>query len=659
MSCTPDESIESRFVPRRSITSFTIASSSIMEGHLLSTPQAHTEPNLIDDDKSGIVGATICFTPQPSPAASRPGSPLMKCSVETEEYIGSIEANQVNNETLVDDDMHEFELLDGNESKASIKVEDVDVDDKLVDDLLKDAVTPMKQDLGSHDLDLEEMISSPPSSLPSLNEEDPTCGKKTEAKKPTERPLLNEESLQYSDATHFSRMTKSMLSHMAKLGNQDVAGEEGGASDTPSSPKVDATPINTLKTLKTFWENHIVGKTMEGPEGGSSMNPPNESDQQSISNSVGNSHASSRTHSQPHLVSTINYVWLWIQSLVLLCAFSAKKIIEQICNALARSIISTAAGQIGSTENESSDDPVLEEVVGSARLKLDNLFSKSVEEKDSKLSNETDNSADGATTSQEAFVWKSRAALIIALAVFILHMLLKIFADDAMSSDATDSVCFGNNITTSVDDASYLEVDLDPTSDTIHLEMHANSVMSWIGFSASIVIALLSAYIYKPKFLKKISMKKESKYLTGLWTVQEHEQFIKGFEQYGTNWKLVSPFIPTRTYEQVKAHGIHWRKIGSPDTMKRSKKIEVESPKPIVASSYVVSPQKTPKTTNITNVGIKAEDTQSTMKITNTKSKTRAEQLASARAYAENLKMTQSAKKKNETKTKRSSRHSL
>lgn len=653
MSCTPDESIESRFVPRRSITSFTIASSSMMEGHF-STPQARTEPSLIDDDKGGIVGATICFTPQPSPAGSRPGSPLMKRSVETEEYIGSIEADQVKNGSLVDDDVHEFELLDGIESKASINVEDLDVDDKLVDDLLKDTAASMKQDLGSHDLALKEMINSPPSSLPSLNEEDATRGK-AEAKRPT--PLLNGDSLQYSDATPFSRMTKSMLSHMAKLGNQDIAGEEGGASDTPSSPKVDATPISKLKTLKTYWENYIIGKTMEKPEGVNATNPPNESDHLSISNSVVNSHASSGTHSKPYLVATLNFVWLWIQSLVLLCAFSAKKIIEQICNALARNIISTAAGQIGPMENESSDEPGLEEVVGSACLKLDNIFSKSVQEKDSKLFNETDNSANDATTSQGTVVWKSRAALFIALVAFILRMLLKLSAYNTMSSDATDGVCTSTN-TTNFDDVSYSEIDLDPTTDTIHLEMNANSIMSRIVVFASIAIALLCAYIYKPKFFKKImSIKKESKHLTGLWTVQEHEQFIEGFEQYGTNWKLVAPFIPSRTYEQVKAHGIHWRKIGSPDTMKRSKKIEVESPKPVVASS-VVSPQRTPKTTNITHTGIKNDPEEETHS-TKTKIKSRGEQLASARAYAKNLKKTQSAKKKNETKTKRSSRHSL
>ncbi|KAL3775327.1 hypothetical protein HJC23_003148 [Cyclotella cryptica] len=75
----PLPSDESRFVPHSSI----VASSSVMETHFPTTPTArrmtdddsvddkhkHKEPTLIEEE-NGIVGATICFTPQPSPDVS-------------------------------------------------------------------------------------------------------------------------------------------------------------------------------------------------------------------------------------------------------------------------------------------------------------------------------------------------------------------------------------------------------------------------------------------------------------------------------------------------------------------------------------------------------------------------------------------------------------
>jgi hypothetical protein len=625
-----------------------------MEGHFFSTSQSKSptkrdEPQLVADDE-GIVGATICFTPQPSPRGSPRTTPasLMMNSVETEEYIGSIGAltNDGKEKPSLDDgSANEFELLDGIDSKeGSIAVEDLDLEEEVVGDLFSDTAKAMKNDA---DLGLKELLDSPPSSVPSLSNE--------EAEKPTETPLLNAESLRYSDdAANFSIMTKRMLSHMAKLGKEDAASVEDDLG-APSSPKVDATPISTLKSLKAFWENRILGKAAEETDDINKVaneNPSDESDHQSISNSIASSRASQRIQSKPSLLSSISVVlWLWVQSLALVCAFSAKKIIEQICSALARNIISTAARPASGTLDKSVDEIDFGEVAGSTRLNLNTLFLD--EPNGTELdptSNEADHTAKEATDTQSSsdVDWKVIAARVIALTVFVVHLLVRVFGTTSTLDDVSaDHVCLTTN-TTSFESVPVWEINLAPT-DTTHIRtFQRSSSLRMISFFTSIAIAFICAYVYEPDLIKKLSIKKEADHLTGIWTAREHEQFIKGFDMHGSNWKLVAPFIPSRNYEQVKAHGIHWKKIGSPDTMKRSKKIVVEtSPKPIAIASAALA-QLTPKVSNVASPLIKKEPSP----------KSREEQLASARDYARTLNKAQSSMKERKTK-KRSSRHSL
>ena len=45
-----------------------------------------------------------------------------------------------------------------------------------------------------------------------------------------------------------------------------------------------------------------------------------------------------------------------------------------------------------------------------------------------------------------------------------------------------------------------------------------------------------------------------SKFHTGRWTDDEHNQFIKGILEYGNEWKMVQKIIKTRSSTQARSH---------------------------------------------------------------------------------------------------------
>ena len=273
------------------------------------------EPDLIatDDEKNGIAGATICFTPQPSSCGSPRSTPApLMNSVETVEDIGNVDGltSDGKEKSSFDDDANEFEMLDRDGSKASIEVEDLDVDDEDVDNILKSKADSMKTFGDVDDHALKELFMSPPSSLPSLND-DAVAGDGGEAKKlPVTASLMNEYSLQYLDGAPFNRMIKSMLSHMAKLGQQDAASIEGDVSKDASSLKIDDTPISTRKNLRTFWENRELGKTTNYTiEASEAANSVDETDRQSSSNHVTSLEGFSPEPKSQLLSSVMTMIW--------------------------------------------------------------------------------------------------------------------------------------------------------------------------------------------------------------------------------------------------------------------------------------------------------------------------------------------------------------
>lgn len=46
----------------------------------------------------------------------------------------------------------------------------------------------------------------------------------------------------------------------------------------------------------------------------------------------------------------------------------------------------------------------------------------------------------------------------------------------------------------------------------------------------------------------------EAKYNNGRWSNEEHQSFIEGVLEYGTNWNKLTEIIPSRSTQQLKSH---------------------------------------------------------------------------------------------------------
>ena len=98
----------------------------------------------------------------------------------------------------------------------------------------------------------------------------------------------------------------------------------------------------------------------------------------------------------------------------------------------------------------------------------------------------------------------------------------------------------------------------------------------------------------------------------GMWSEEEHKQFIEGHRQYGDNWDLVSQFVPSRTTIQVKRHANSWMKIGSPMKMKKARKatpVKKTPETPKIVSSIQKTPKRSNRATVVPRKGILIEQT--------------------------------------------------
>jgi len=109
----------------------------------------------------------------------------------------------------------------------------------------------------------------------------------------------------------------------------------------------------------------------------------------------------------------------------------------------------------------------------------------------------------------------------------------------------------------------------------------------------SITISLLCALIFTSKIPFPSTNRKRVDYaLIGIWSEEEHRQFLEGYNVHRSRWKLVSAFVPTRTHVQVRTHGSYWLKIHSPKRMTKSRKQDHISGCPSSVSSSKSTPRK-------------------------------------------------------------------
>merc|ERR1712178_268105 len=56
------------------------------------------------------------------------------------------------------------------------------------------------------------------------------------------------------------------------------------------------------------------------------------------------------------------------------------------------------------------------------------------------------------------------------------------------------------------------------------------------------------------KFKKKPTKTGTGGINTGHWSAEDHDKFVKAYNEYGRNWKLISSLVGTRTGIQVRTH---------------------------------------------------------------------------------------------------------
>ena len=133
------------------------------------------------------------------------------------------------------------------------------------------------------------------------------------------------------------------------------------------------------------------------------------------------------------------------------------------------------------------------------------------------------------------------------------------------------------------------------------------SSWSWTIFIVFIMTSFVCAFIFKSKIpFPSTIPKRVDTVITGIWSEEEHRQFLEGYKVHGSRWKLVCAFVPTRTHAQVRTHGSYWLNIHSPQRMIRTRKQDSTSGSPNSVSSSKTTPRKSNKYT-VTPKGILRE----------------------------------------------------
>ena len=306
MSCTPSNSLsrslsplspsnESQFVPHPSL------SSSVMEGHVSTSSNqsaaanvqedetadggksnttattqdrnTNQQPDLVDADddnedddaKNSIVGATICFTPEPSPrsspnnnvgafagdpvpkldldtAATNSGSDTLQCGVPGGSNTNSKMSSSVMHvaSSLDGRSTTEYELLDGISSKGTIEVEELILDEddcdrtppSLEDENKKKEGKSFTFNVAGDEVAASALLANPSS------------GATVESDAPL---LMNMQSNQNS--TDVPAFVSTAKLDALKL-EDDITVTE----DQTASPEVNDSPLKPFKNLHKFWE---------------------------------------------------------------------------------------------------------------------------------------------------------------------------------------------------------------------------------------------------------------------------------------------------------------------------------------------------------------------------------------------------------------------
>ena len=582
---------ESRFVPYSSI----MGSSSVLERHFAASsniteseqPRAKANepiemPSAMEDEKSvGLVGATICFTPESSPVSSpnrkgfatagRRVNASTATSVHSQtsgsnNYIGSLHEDDPMDNTGMESvvsimkssavrvassldgrSITEYEVLDGIHSRGTIECDDLISEDGSGEHPFSRSGTnsTVKGD------DRRRQNLSGSIICPSLN-----CGGYDDLTLPTLASPFREFKSSPSDEArivsgegevHSRSMTNSIAGTLGDSRDAVVENEQTDGGSVNSSP-VDDRPLNAFMTLQKFWEGHATLSSMTksmmwrvlGTEAPTDITPSSDvlNDDKAGIDAEATPAKSSEGIANSTITSPIepsNSKW----------------------SSLLSRFTEEAAREKQPTENEA---------ITSSEDISENVQSDSVNEPVGIIAK-----------------CKHVISTVINTITSLCFLFLFVYICNFLPTP-------GNDVTQEeVEDLSQHDHDIiaipseePPFEEVDMLDGHPSTFEgAWLGIS-TVLALMLGAIIFRPK--NRVLSPTESipaaspNHVVGIWSEDEHRQFLEGYNKHGSKWKMVSTFIPTRSGTQVRAHGTYWLKVRSPPKMTRARVVTAPTP---------------------------------------------------------------------------------
>jgi len=625
---------ESRFVPRSS------ASRTSANEHFLANEDVVNPPNLIDDDdKSLIVGATICFTPEPSPrhtpmrdttSNKKRSSDLTPLELEsalssnaTDDYIGSIidgskmsSSNVIFTTSSLDGkSTTEYEILD-----RSLEIEDLNLGEEEEDDDTDEGnggADKKTKVIDGDDVAAMLQNLSATNSLPSLGSKD-------------------------GDDEDVGEDAKKASTQL----------DDGSASDvvSTSSPKVDDRPLTPFNNLHKFWEGQsitnvsksIMGRilmqeTPPDPMGAHATDDARLNHDEVLATPSKNATrvTASKLNGSIYRVagrmvtSFILSVFATIGIMTRLCASSTMNAAKYCAQIVLRKDYNTAVpSPMSAIKPKVSTKVAAPSIVEKNTMAVDpeatdknpasqahvatpaksKLFSDekvpdvpkvALKEDEKDVSHgDVDETLDMKELERLRKI-NSYALHLVAtfnrmktvtfsvggrfgfsfLLAFIIMAELRMFVRNSVTPKeviAWDNLLCIDTGSVILHSIPMWEYILSPT-----VFGGAPSTPSSYCVPIFVAVSILASSLF-------VYWNMKMSYHTGFWNETEHHQFLKAYSKFGKDWENVAKYVPTRSLQQVKNHGNYWLSIRSPG------KAHPFSPKAIKVKKEGFASPKTP-----------------------------------------------------------------
>mmetsp|Transcript_7383 Transcript_7383/g.15745 ORF Transcript_7383/g.15745 Transcript_7383/m.15745 type:complete len:732 (+) Transcript_7383:143-2338(+) len=636
---------ESRFVPRESMPSSVLREQYLAlaaDGSVESAAIKAEATKLVPSDVNGsgiveesMVGATICFTPEPSPPNSPTASKRDKSYNHNNKignsyegsncYIGSITALSSKDESAGRDMVSsahqiassldgkgttEYQILDGISSKGTLEIEEL-----LDEGSSGRSQSKKKCEAGALEAGaLETGALDPDVTLPSINDNDSSP----------------------SDVSKLTIQTSFIDTEDAPKPPTNLDDGPAGSDTSDISPEVDETPLTPFTNLHKFWESKsstisAIGRIFGVEKSNTDEGPPVPKDEaiakaaslpgQESSGQVNESVQARSAIGSKSSQAALKEFFMSIPSLIasnlaVLCLLFHNSVTlllrSKSKSSLLRLIldkISGFQGSIGSDhsskyeegcnfeENATKQAPFESTLfhgelsTQAASIGPDNataaLVGTSTDDLDAKEKDVLGriNQRFAASVSSYGDLILVGVTLVIAVAgLFFFTSIHRPPAFQADSSYREDLVCILSRDMSLVA-VPYWEFNLLSSADSfaeagIFDDKSMGADSNWLAVFASLstAIAAGAALIFNGRLVESISRhmhKPSAEHQTGIWTTLEHKQFLEGYRKYGNNWKAVARLVPSRSHKQVASHGTYWLKVRSPTKMARSRKSPV------------------------------------------------------------------------------------